>query len=209
MTSVLLGQRAAVYQKLTSQSEWIAVKPAPTRGLCQKSKRKCAKRKRNLWQRIQNPRFAKTNLWKSLTKNEVYLKSMLNCAIWVIFFRFHCVFSSFVMAYFWSFLEKLRSLYKVTFIFISDVHFYWHKYNSIMQEDTRSNAAEHILKILVVHGADREDPVDVSILFRMWQYCKACTYADGGYFCPQPGIPTNTKLHLWGVPETFPGPGCC
>ncbi len=33
-----------------------------------------------------------------------------------------------------------------------------------MQEDTRSNAAEHILKILVVHGADREDPVDVSIL---------------------------------------------
>lgn len=31
LTSVLLGQRAAVYQKLTSQSEWIAVKPAPTR----------------------------------------------------------------------------------------------------------------------------------------------------------------------------------
>ncbi len=89
---VLLGQRAAVYQKLTSQSEWIAVKPAPTRGLCQNSKRKCAKRKRNLWQRIQNPRFAKTNLWKSLTKNEAYLKSMLNLCDWVIFFRFHCVF---------------------------------------------------------------------------------------------------------------------
>ncbi len=92
MTSVLLGQRAAVYQKLTSQSEWIAVKPAPTRGLCQNSKRKFAKRKRNLWQRIQNPRFAKTNLWKSLTKNEAYLKSMLNLCDWVIFFRFHCVF---------------------------------------------------------------------------------------------------------------------
>ncbi len=53
-----------------------------------------------------------------------------------------------------------------------------------MQEDTRSNAAEHILKILVVHGADREDPVDVSILFRMWQYCKSLHTADGGLFLP-------------------------
>lgn len=53
-------------------------------------------------------------------------------------------------------------------------------------EDTRSNAAEHILKILVVHGADREDPVDVSILLEgreMFSGCgstaKACTLLMG------------------------------
>ncbi len=72
-----------------------------------------------------------------------------------------------------------------------------------MQEDTRSNAAEHILKILVVHGADREDPVDVSILLEgreMFSGCgstaKAVNIADGAYLCPQPGIPPNTALHL-------------
>lgn len=55
-----------------------------------------------------------------------------------------------------------------------------------MQEDTRSDAAEHILKILVVHGVDREDPVDVSILLEgreMFQGCgstaKACTLLMG------------------------------
>lgn len=55
-----------------------------------------------------------------------------------------------------------------------------------MQEDTRSDAAEHILKILVVHGADREDPVDVSILLEgreMFPGCgstaKACTLLMG------------------------------
>ncbi|XP_051960854.1 uncharacterized protein LOC127628167 isoform X2 [Xyrauchen texanus] len=54
------------------------------------------------------------------------------------------------------------------------------------QEDTRSDAAEHILKILVVHGADREDPVDVSILLEgreMFPGCgstaKACTLLMG------------------------------
>ncbi|TMS17370.1 hypothetical protein E3U43_001439, partial [Larimichthys crocea] len=36
-------------------------------------------------------------------------------------------------------------------------------YNSHLQEDNRSDVSNHILKILVIHGAD-EDPVDVSIL---------------------------------------------
>lgn len=55
-----------------------------------------------------------------------------------------------------------------------------------MQEDTRSDAAEHILKILVVHGADREDPVDASVLLEgreMFPGCgstaKACTQLMG------------------------------
>ena len=33
-----------------------------------------------------------------------------------------------------------------------------------MQQDNRSDAAEHTLKILVIHGAEGEDPVDASIL---------------------------------------------
>lgn len=55
-----------------------------------------------------------------------------------------------------------------------------------MQEDTCSDPTEHILKILVVHGADREDPVDVSILLEgreMFPGCgstaKACTLLMG------------------------------
>lgn len=51
------------------------------------------------------------------------------------------------------------------------------------------------------------DPVDVSILLEgkeMFPGCGSTATADGAYLCPQPDIPPNTALHLWGVPETFP-----
>jgi len=34
-----------------------------------------------------------------------------------------------------------------------------------MQEDSGSDITQHSIKILVVRGADGEDPIDVSILF--------------------------------------------
>lgn len=53
-----------------------------------------------------------------------------------------------------------------------------------MQEDNRSDATQHILKILVVHGDDGEHPVDVSIMLegkKMLPGCaaKACTLLMG------------------------------
>ncbi|XP_046880477.1 sterile alpha motif domain-containing protein 3-like isoform X2 [Hypomesus transpacificus] len=42
------------------------------------------------------------------------------------------------------------------------------------QEDSRSDATQHILKILVVHGADGEDPVDVSILLEGKEMLPGC-----------------------------------
>ncbi|KAJ7996549.1 hypothetical protein DPEC_G00238200 [Dallia pectoralis] len=55
-----------------------------------------------------------------------------------------------------------------------------------MQEGTPVDATEHILKILVVRGADQENPVDVSILLEgreMFPGCgrtaKACTLLMG------------------------------
>uniref|UniRef100_A0A3Q3DWE5 Uncharacterized protein n=1 Tax=Hippocampus comes TaxID=109280 RepID=A0A3Q3DWE5_HIPCM len=38
----------------------------------------------------------------------------------------------------------------------------------------KSNAAEHTLKILVVHGAEGEDPVDVSVLVEAQEILPAC-----------------------------------
>lgn len=87
----LVREQLSVKSSLSNQSR-SRLSPTPTRGLCQNSKRKTAKRKRNLWQCIQNPRFAKTNLWKTLTKNEACLKSWLHLCDWVHFFHFHCVF---------------------------------------------------------------------------------------------------------------------
>ncbi|KAI9541429.1 hypothetical protein NQZ68_029797 [Dissostichus eleginoides] len=53
-------------------------------------------------------------------------------------------------------------------------------------EDSRSDAAEHVLKILVVHGANGEDPVDAALLLEdreMMPGCgstaKACTLLMG------------------------------
>ncbi|MEQ2252171.1 hypothetical protein ILYODFUR_018959 [Ilyodon furcidens] len=40
--------------------------------------------------------------------------------------------------------------------------------------DSRSDATQHILKILVVHGADGEDPVDVSILLEGKEILSGC-----------------------------------
>lgn len=55
-----------------------------------------------------------------------------------------------------------------------------------MQEGSGSDATQHILKILVIHEADGEDPVDVSFLLEgkeMLQGCgntaKACTFLMG------------------------------
>lgn len=42
-----------------------------------------------------------------------------------------------------------------------------------MQEESRSDVSNHILKILVVHGAD-EDPVDVSILVEGHEILPGC-----------------------------------
>ncbi|KAF3851507.1 hypothetical protein F7725_013279 [Dissostichus mawsoni] len=55
-----------------------------------------------------------------------------------------------------------------------------------MQEDSRSDATKHVLKILVVHGANGEDPVDAALLLEgkeMMPGCgstaKACTLLMG------------------------------
>lgn len=72
-----------------------------------------------------------------------------------------------------------------------------------MQEDARSDAAEHILKILVVHGADREDPVDVSILLEgreMFPGCgstaKACTLLMGLVYALNLAYPPTLRYTL-------------
>ncbi|XP_048836075.1 uncharacterized protein LOC125711317 isoform X2 [Brienomyrus brachyistius] len=41
-------------------------------------------------------------------------------------------------------------------------------------EDSRSDATQHVLKILVVHGADGEEPVDVSILLEGQEMMSGC-----------------------------------
>jgi hypothetical protein len=69
-----------------------------------------------------------------------------------------------------------------------------------MQEDSRSDATPHILKILVVHGADGEDPVDVSILLEgkeMLPGCgntaKACTLLMGLIYALNLAYPTTLR----------------
>ncbi|XP_034545634.1 uncharacterized protein LOC117817198 [Notolabrus celidotus] len=42
-------------------------------------------------------------------------------------------------------------------------------------EDSRSDAAQHIVKVLVVHGTDREEPVDVSILLDGKEILSGCS----------------------------------
>ncbi|KAJ8279101.1 hypothetical protein COCON_G00061670 [Conger conger] len=42
------------------------------------------------------------------------------------------------------------------------------------QEDHRSDATEHVLKILVAHGASEEDPVDVSIILEGTEVLHGC-----------------------------------
>ena len=55
-----------------------------------------------------------------------------------------------------------------------------------MQEDSRSDETKHVLKILVVHGANGEDPVEAALLLEgkeMMPGCgstaKACTLLMG------------------------------
>lgn len=43
-----------------------------------------------------------------------------------------------------------------------------------MQEDSRSDTSQHILKILVVHGVDGDAPVDVSILLEGKEILPGC-----------------------------------
>lgn len=43
-----------------------------------------------------------------------------------------------------------------------------------MQEDNRSDTTQHTLKILVVHGADGKDPVDVSIILEGKEILPGC-----------------------------------
>lgn len=43
-----------------------------------------------------------------------------------------------------------------------------------MQEDNRSDATQHIVKILVVHGTDGEEPVDVSIILEGKEVLTGC-----------------------------------
>ena len=47
-----------------------------------------------------------------------------------------------------------------------------------MQEDNRSDATQHILKILVVHGVDEEHPVDVSIMLEGKEMLPGCGSAE-------------------------------
>lgn len=55
-----------------------------------------------------------------------------------------------------------------------------------MQEDHHGDASKHVLKIMVVHGASEEDPVDVSIILEgrevlhgCGNLAKACTILMG------------------------------
>lgn len=45
---------------------------------------------------------------------------------------------------------------------------------SCLQEDCRSDATYHVLKILVVHGTDGENPVDVSIVLEGQEMLTQC-----------------------------------
>ncbi|XP_034086759.1 uncharacterized protein LOC117555849 isoform X2 [Gymnodraco acuticeps] len=44
----------------------------------------------------------------------------------------------------------------------------------LSQEDSRSDATEHVLKILVVHGANGEDPVDAALLLEGREMMPGC-----------------------------------
>lgn len=43
-----------------------------------------------------------------------------------------------------------------------------------VQTDSRSDAARHILKLMVVRGADEEDPADVSVLLEGHEMVPGC-----------------------------------
>ncbi len=43
-----------------------------------------------------------------------------------------------------------------------------------MQEDNRSDKTQHTLNILIVHGADGKDPVDVSIILEGKEILPGC-----------------------------------
>lgn len=45
---------------------------------------------------------------------------------------------------------------------------------NFLQKYNGSDAAQHVLKILVVHGADEKDPVDVSILLEGQENLSGC-----------------------------------
>lgn len=60
-----------------------------------------------------------------------------------------------------------------------------------MQEDSWSDVSNHIVKILVVRGAD-EDPADT----RVQQYCESLLTAHGTNLCPELGIPSHFALHF-------------
>ncbi|KAJ4945802.1 hypothetical protein JOQ06_023480 [Pogonophryne albipinna] len=44
----------------------------------------------------------------------------------------------------------------------------------LSQEDSRSDATEHVLKILVVYGANEEDPVDAALLLEGREMMPGC-----------------------------------
>ncbi|KAI9543826.1 hypothetical protein NQZ68_008874 [Dissostichus eleginoides] len=45
---------------------------------------------------------------------------------------------------------------------------------AVTQEDSRSDATKHVLKILVVHGANGEDPVDAALLLEGKEIMPGC-----------------------------------
>lgn len=90
---------------------------AHSRGLCPNGEHKLEERKRKLWQCIHQPRSVKTKLRNLLTKNAVYLKTMLHffLAPHPVIFSFQNVFSSYILVRFLT----------------SCVQYIWHEFDSI------------------------------------------------------------------------------
>lgn len=72
-----------------------------------------------------------------------------------------------------------------------------------MQRDNRNDVIVHIIKVLVIHGADREDPVDAFIILEGGKMLFACgngatcmcvSYGTG--LRPHNHIPNNTTTLL-------------
>lgn len=66
-----------------------------------------------------------------------------------------------------------------------------------MHQNNRSDVTDHIIEVLVIHGAGREDLVDLILEgVEMLCECRNAACVCVAYIRPQSCIPNNTTLHF-------------